>query len=113
MKRLMVSLVLIGVVSVLVGIDPAFARAHRDDYASSIGTLWQIVGGVVCLLVFFGSMMVDGPIDRKKQQKENEEFIKKEKAKEGVLKYYGKPILWYLIYLGAPFAFAITLGWIL
>jgi hypothetical protein len=102
MKRLMVSLVLIGVGFFLVGIDPAFARAHSYE-PSSGWSLWQIAMGVICLLAFVGGMTSGPKIDRKKQKQENEEIIKKEKSKKGLFRYYGEGIGTMLLYWSAPF----------
>jgi hypothetical protein len=103
MKQLMVSLVFIGVVYVLVGIEPAFARAHGYEVGGIIGSIWQIVGGVIVLLAFIGGMVTGPKIDRKKQKQENEEIIKKEKEKKGVFRYYGEGIGALLIWVGFPF----------
>ena len=52
MKRLIVILVVMGLVCVFEGTDPAFARVHRDAPMGDF-SLWQIAIGVIILLAFF------------------------------------------------------------
>jgi len=103
MKRLLVILFLMGLVCVFEGIDPAFARNHRD---APLGfSLWQIFIGGIFLMVMFSIFAGGGESKEsiEKEKKKNKERVEREKAEKGLLKYYGEGIGAYLLYLAAPF----------
>ena len=54
MKRLIVILVVMVLVCVFEGTDPAFARTHRDAPIGGL-SFWQIAIGVLLLLVLFAA----------------------------------------------------------
>jgi hypothetical protein len=112
MKRLTVILVLVGVVFVLVGIDPAFSRAHR---AAPMGgfSLWQMFIGGIFIVVMF-SIFAGGSSRSKetieKEKKESKEQTDQEKKEKGLLRYYGELIGAFLLPSLVLPILALTLG---
>ena len=104
MKRLMVILFVVGLFCLFYGIDPAFARDHRDAPMGGF-SLWQIFIGGIFVLVMFSIFAGGGDSKQKieKEKKENKERIDREKAKKGLFKYYGEGVGAMLLYWAAPF----------
>jgi hypothetical protein len=92
-KRLIAILVVLDLVGIFNGSDPAFARFHRDPPMGGF-SLWQIFIGVFFLFVMFAAFS-GGP--NKKEREENnqklKESIRKEKESKGLVKYYGEILL--------------------
>ena len=111
MKRLILILVVMGLVCVFEGIDPAFARTHRDAPMGGF-SLWQIFIGVIFLVVMFsifagGGRESQASIEASKKSKER---IEREKAEKGLLKYYGEGIGMVVLYACALPILALILG---
>ena len=111
MKRLITILVVMGLVCFFEGIDPAFARSHRDAPLGGF-SLWQIFIGVIFLVVMF-SIFAGGGKDSQAvidASKKNKERVEREKKEKGLLKYYGEGIGMVVIFACALPILALILG---